>query len=242
MNTIFYLIIALLVLVFLSSCMAENFSNDDDDLDAVIYLNLENRPDRKALIIEELERANIDPKKVHKISSVYIPKNGHKGCVQSHIMALELASLNGWNRVLILEDDATISEPILFKMRLRTLLKTLDEKKWDVLLLGACVKEYDEEYTPVNVDGNSIQKVNAATCGHAYIINGQRYRDKLLSLFKDCNNNMSPEMMNLVNHEPHALDQRWKDFQRRDKWFCLENDIVSQRNIWSTTQNNIYYN
>ena len=56
-----------------------------NQLDAIIYINLENRIDRKDLLLKELEKLNVDMSKVHKVSGIAIPKNGHKGCVQSHI-------------------------------------------------------------------------------------------------------------------------------------------------------------
>lgn len=115
----------------------------------------------------------------------------------------------------------------------------MDEKDWDVLFLGACLKEYDD-HTPIKSNNNTIRKISSATCGHAYIVNGGRYRNKLLDLFKDSNENMSSEKMNKNNFEPHALDQRWKELQRTDNWFCLENDLIIQRDIWSTTQTNNY--
>jgi hypothetical protein len=75
-------------------------------------------------------------KKVHKVSGVYIPKNGHKGCVQSHIIALNMIKMNKWDRVLILEDDAQLDvSPEIFNKLLDETLDYLDTSKsnWNVI-------------------------------------------------------------------------------------------------------------
>ena len=43
--------------------------------------------------MKELEKLNTDMSKVHKVSGVYMPKNGHKGCIQSHILALNMIKM-----------------------------------------------------------------------------------------------------------------------------------------------------
>ena len=122
-------------------------------LDAIIYINLENRQDRKDLLIKELETLNTNMKKVHKVSGVYIPKNGHKGCVQSHIIALNMIKMNKWDRVLILEDDAQLDvSPEIFNKLLDETLDYLDTSKseWNVLMLAASnteIKDEDKQHT-----------------------------------------------------------------------------------------------
>ena len=75
----FFLVIILVILILRKSW--EGFYNDQNGinrLDAIIYINLENRTDRKELFMKELEKLNTNMSKVHKVSGVYIPKNGHK--------------------------------------------------------------------------------------------------------------------------------------------------------------------
>ena len=80
-----------------------------DDIDAFIYINLERREDRKKELLAELEKLGIPSSKIFKVSGVYIPDNGHKGCIQSHILALNMAKLNNWRNVMIMEDDAELT-------------------------------------------------------------------------------------------------------------------------------------
>ena len=37
-------------------------------------------------------------------------------------------------------------------------------------------------------------------------------------------------------YEHWALDQKWAELQNRDNWFCINNDPIKQRAIWSTIQ------
>lgn len=142
-----YLIILILIIILIIIILnkKEYFNNNDnpiDNLDAVIYINLENREDRKKLLLEELAKMNIPDNKIHKVSGVYIPKNGHKGCVQSHITALNIIKMNNWNKVLILEDDAILNvSPEEFKNELIKMFNYIDNNNFDVLMLSSCYEK-----------------------------------------------------------------------------------------------------
>ena len=215
--------------------------------------------------------------KVHKISGVYIPKNGHKGCIQSHILALNMCKLNNWDRVLILEDDAqlTTSPEIFNNIINKTLdyLDTLDATKknsthstqqtsedtqknndlnngWDVIMLATANKiisntttynktlDIDIPITPEQEKETKqtlkLEKITSATTASAYIVKNN-YIDKILNLFKVCNNNMQHGKLSSNNHETYALDQQWFTLQQQDNWFALSQDPIKQREIWSTT-------
>jgi hypothetical protein len=242
-----------------------------NQLDAIIYINLESRADRKELLLKELEKCNVDMSKVHKVSGVAIPKNGHKGCVQSHILALNMIKLNGWKRVLILEDDAELNlNPDYFNAILAESLQKLDEQKsgWNVLMLASANKVlYNTEHknapeddillepisTTVTNTNTTTPKANAskhdlipnkicrlytATTSSAYIINAD-YVDAILALFNTCNKNMEHHKMHQHGFEIWALDQKWAELQKKDKWYCFDNDLIKQRNIWSSIQSGI---
>ena len=112
---IIFFILTITLAILLAYRSWEGFFNETkgiNQLDAIIYINLENRGDRKDLLLKELAALDTNMSKVNKVSGIYIPKNGHKGCLQSHILALNMIKLNKprWNRVLILEDDAELTE------------------------------------------------------------------------------------------------------------------------------------
>lgn len=238
-------------------------------LDAIIYINLENRGDRKDLLLKELESLGIDQSKLHKVSGVFIPKNGHKGCVQSHILALQMIKLNKWKRVLILEDDAQLTiPPSLFNPLIEQSLEILDSSQsgWNVLMLATANKILDNtfrpqsislEYTPEikthettdptttksttnSITEYKLEKIQSATTSSAYIVNGD-YVDTILKLFELCNINMNHGKLSSNNYEHWSLDQRWAEIQDRDRWFALTPDPITQREIWSTIMIESHY-
>ena len=267
---IFFLLVSIVAYLILRHSWESFFTlqNGINRLDAIIYINLENRIDRKDLLMKELEKLNTDMSKVHKVSGVYMPKNGHKGCVQSHILALNMIKMNDWNRVLILEDDAELDmSPELINTIINKSLEELDKQQpdWNVLMLATANKVLDDSHNtnttiktiPIEINSIDIpkegspspsqppssvslkiQKLKTATTASAYIVN-KSYVDTILNLFNHCNTNMSPEKLNGNDFEIWALDQKWFDIQMKDKWYCFDTDIIKQRAIWSTTQSNV---
>jgi len=258
------LVIVLIFLILRRSW--EGFFNEQNGInrvDAIIYINLENRGDRKDVLMKELEKLNANMSKVHKVSGVYIPKNGHKGCIQSHILALNMIKLNKWKRTLILEDDAELDvSPTTFNDLFNKTLDTLDSKypEWDVVMLASANKVLDDktaQSTTIDVVGDTntessaannaaannsssnattqfkIQKLHTATTSSAYVVK-DTYVDNIINLFNSCNDNMVHNKLSGDGFEHWALDQKWADLQRKDNWFILDKDPIKQRAIWST--------
>jgi hypothetical protein len=228
-----------------------------NQMDGIVYINLENRSDRKELLLKELEKLDTDMSKVNKVSGVFIPKNGHKGCVQAHILALNLAKLNKWNMALIMEDDAELNtSPEDFNTIISKTLSELSRKgaNWDVIMLATANKNYKDDKpitftidsvanipestnsseSPSSIEKTiTIKKLKTATTSSAYIIKLQYY-DKLLALFNEGNDNMKGTNLSGENYEYYALDQYWARLQTADNWYCFQDDIIKQRDIWST--------
>ncbi len=77
-----------------------------DAVDAVLYINLANRSDRRNHLIEELERVGVPVDKIHRVGAIKRDP-GALGCTLSHIKAFQMILAEGWERVLVLEDDFT---------------------------------------------------------------------------------------------------------------------------------------
>ena len=242
---VFFALVTMIAILILNKSW-ESFYNEQNGinrLDAIIYINLENRTDRKELLMKDLEKLNTNMNKVYKVSGIFIPKNGHKGCVQSHILALNMIKLNKWKRVLILEDDAEIvMTPEIVNEVINKSLEKLDthHSDWNVLMLGTANKILDNKHKDIDLEIESdndnlrIEKIDFATTGTAYIVK-DTYVDNILNLFNTCNNKMQHNKLTGNNYEFWALDQKWKDLQNKDKWFCINKDPIKQRDIWSTT-------
>ncbi len=232
MNYFLLVIIVLLILhfYFTFQTLAENFFNSYDDIDAFIYINLENREDRKALLLDEFKKLDIPEDKIRKVSGVRIPKNGHKGCIQSHILALEMAKLNNWKTVAIFEDDAELNvEPQVFKDMVK---KAMEQDKWDMIILHGANQSAKENG---DIEGApELHYLKHSTQSTGYIIKHDYY-DKLLNLFIHCNDMMSKDNWEIPGSwEGHALDQQWNKLVERDNWIGFKKNLMRQRDISSS--------
>ena len=214
----------------------ENFQSESstpksfvDTIDKFVYINLDKREDRKTEILRELELLTIPAEKIQRVAGVYIPKNGHKGCIQSHILAIKLAQMNNWSNVAIFEDDAQmVATPTKTITAINDAIAELPSD-WDVLMLATANKK------ETNLsEKKHINKLNASTTSSAYIANS-KYYDKLIKLFEYSNVMMVPDKWGKDNgHEPYALDQKWMELQDQDNWFCAKKDLFKQRDSKST--------
>jgi hypothetical protein len=172
LEVVIFILLACIGIAYITSKTIDNFENTDkpvgiNQMDAIIYINLENRNDRKKLLLNELKKLNTDMTKVNKVTGVFIPKNGHKGCVQAHILALNLAKLNKWDMVLIMEDDAELNtSPEDFNIIVNKTLSELSNKdrKWDVIMLASANKVYkDEEPITFTIESVTNDTSNTST-------------------------------------------------------------------------------
>lgn len=180
-------------------------------IDAIIYINLEHRKDRQLRLLQELTSIEIDSQKIFRVDAVHDILNGHRGCAQSHIKALELAQEKNFSNVLILEDDA------MFIKDRRMLNHILERffcefyKKWDVFFLGAAVFDV----LPTHVD--SFKQVLCAECAHSYVVSSNYYTT-LMRCFSEALHLMH-EDEDFSDSTFKALDQKWKHLQQKDRWF-----------------------
>jgi len=247
---IIFFILVLILVILISKRNWEGFFSEQNGinrLDAIIYINLENRQDRKDLLLKELESLKTNMAKVHKVSGVYMPKNGHKGCIQSHILALNMIKLNKWKRVLILEDDAQLdTDPDTMNNIINQSIDTLDKQNpnWNVIMLATANKvisdenkENSHELEIYESDGKlnpvKMEKLTRATTSSAYIIK-DTYVDAILELFNTCNDKMKHNKLSGNKYEYWALDQKWESLQEKDNWYAISPDPIKQREIWST--------
>jgi len=189
-------------------------------VDKVVYINLEERTDRKESITEQLKYFPQD--KVVRFNAIK-EKPGYVGCSKSHIGALEMAINNNWKNVLIVEDDMIWKD---FNKGYST-LKTLASKPYDVIVLGAPSPDYDKTTLKLN-DGQ--------TCT-AYLVNNHYY-ETLLRNFKE-------SLFHLIEkdiYHEYAIDQWWKKLQKKDNWYIVKPDLCIQKDDYSNIQNgNIKY-
>jgi hypothetical protein len=148
-----------------------------------------------------------------------------------------MAKLNGWNNVMIMEDDAELTvAPEEFKKRFKDILDYLasadNEPAFDVLML-ATANASKSPVDKINNLGDGIVRVSSSTTSSAYVIK-QHYYDKMIALFTYLNGMMDASAWSNSGHEEYALDQNWQAMQKRDMWYGWTNDLIRQRNSTST--------
>ncbi|MGL4398421.1 MAG: glycosyltransferase family 25 protein [Luteolibacter sp.] len=171
-------------------------------IDAVLVINLDHRIERWEAL--RVESAGLIPgEKLHRVSAVLgstIPGFGEApwfgggnraktwgargGCVLAHRRALEMARKAGWERVLILEDDAVFDEE--FSNQLASLEAALFKSKldWDVCYLG-----FTEPHGPYDTlvrlsEARQLARIYGCKCTHAYIVTAP-LRDWILGQLPD---------------------------------------------------------
>lgn len=184
-----------------------------DSIEKIIYINLEDRIDRKKLLLEELSNINnIDDKLIHFNAIKHI--DGNIGCTMSHIKCLEMAIQNNWKNVLILEDDAMFND---YTNGIK-ILDTLINKPHDVILLGGT-------FFYLNAETYKLYKAQTTT---AYLTSSHYY-NTLLSNFKK--GLQSLEQTNIS--QMYCIDVYWQKLQQKDNWYIINPALMIQRKGYS---------
>ncbi len=195
--------------------------------DGIVYINLAIRTDRKKHIEKELKNAGIAPHKIFRIDAHHDELNGCRGCVYSHIKALDFALEKGWKNVLILEDDAVfISEPSSINAYVTHFFDHFKDA-WDVFFLGTQV------HVSIPTDHLSYIKVHFSLRAHAYVVNGPymlKLRDHYLSTYRSMENELF-YLQSINSGTP--LDIRWIDLQVPDRWYVGLDMIAKQKRGYS---------
>lgn len=199
-----------------------------DYFDAIFYINLDHRKDRKENLIQQLEKLNVKKDKIFRIPAVLDPLNGARGCIISHINALDLAIEKNLSNVLILEDDCEFAQSrTTINYLLDYFFKTVIN--WDVFFLG-CGPKIKEKTKYKGVD-----RIIQAYLSHAYAINKHYFE-----ILKRCYERgfTSLEKIPIYNRNyDTTLDREWHSLQKRDKWYMLEKIIAIQANSRSDIDN-----
>jgi GR25 family glycosyltransferase involved in LPS biosynthesis len=139
----------------------------------------------------------------------------------SHLKCLEIAKINNWSHVLIVEDDIKFLKPELFKSQFNLFLSR--HTNWDVVLIsGNNVPPYEK------VDDTCI-KVSSCQTTTGYLIKAH-YFDTLI-------NNYRTGIKNLIEkpsqHVIYAIDKFWFQLQKKDNWYLIIPLSVIQREDYS---------
>lgn len=191
-------------------------TNPFDKIDMIYYINLDKRTDRKADILSELHKMNINPNKIKRISGV-ITKMGCLGCSQAHLNCLKDFKLNNYQTCLIIEDD------FIFKHNKQKTYELLfnfwdSNTMWDVVMFSGNIIKYQQEKP-------NLYKVNDGQTTSGYMVN-KHFVDTLIN-----NYTIGIQELSKYNKPQHnyCLDIHWKKLQPSSKWYIIYPKLGYQR-------------
>lgn len=169
--------------------------------DRIYIINLRHRTDRMDSIQSELSKLNIleyliiDATNLH-INGTTLTKSvlAKISCFHSHIRALRDAYHNGYDRILILEDDIKVTDVISNSEKISGIYDNIKTFDWNILYLGGNVKIHrncdlngyckDVYYSKPTKINDFIYELGE--CGTTHAICYTKYSiNKLMELFLD---------------------------------------------------------
>jgi hypothetical protein len=194
------------------------------DIKHAIYINLDSRTDRRELFEKQFEELHgrypqdFTFVPVARFSAIRDDKNGAIGCTKSHIECIQIAKNNGWDHVLIFEDDALLIHPEVLVHQVSSFLSRFRDE-WDVVLFSG------NNYPPFKIEAPDCFRIaNCQTTG-CYLV-CSRYYDTLLRNFEE---GLVGLTANPGNAPVYACDAYWKRLQRADRWYLITPVCVIQR-------------
>ena len=194
------------------------------DIKHAMYINLDSRNDRRELFEKQFEElTSLYPKDftftpVPRFSAIKDEENGAIGCTKSHIECLRTARDNGWDHILMLEDDALLIHPEILVHQVNSFLSRFRDE-WEVLLFSG------NNFPPFKVEAPDCFRVaNCQTTG-CYLV-CSRYYDKLIRNFEE---GLEGLIANPGNKGAYACDSFWKRLQQQDRWYLITPLCVIQR-------------
>lgn len=134
-----------------------------DFFDAIICINLADRKDKYEYMTTFARRLNIPLTFYHPIRDKI---SGEKGCYESHLKVIKHAWDQGWNNVLILEDDVLESRHFSDQHMNEAIKFMKNDDDWDLFMLGYGVNILK---IPTKISNNIIKHKCYGT--FAYVIN-----------------------------------------------------------------------
>jgi GR25 family glycosyltransferase involved in LPS biosynthesis len=194
----------------------------------VVYINLDERTDRKTHIEKQLRSVGFNNFKRFKAIKT---ANGAIGCTMSHLKCLENARANKLSHLLIFEDDTLFLDPPHFKKQFNKFLSKHND--WDVVLLAG------NNMLPYTKIDDTCIKVTHCQTTTAYLVNAH-YFDTLISNIKT---GLHKLMYDVNNRFLYAIDKYWLTLQKRDNWYLIVPLKVIQKEGYSDIEKkNVNYN
>jgi glycosyl transferase family 25 len=184
-----------------------------NNIDKIIYINLNKRPDRRELIEKQLSDFNLE---YERFEAIEYNGFGIYGCGLSHLSVLKIAKERNYKNILILEDDF---EFIVTKEVFEDNLKQFFESNIDY---NVCMLSYNV-HENLDMENMVVNKVLFAQTASGYLVNSNYY-DKLIELYEYA----MPLLISTKQHWIYSNDVVWRDYQKQDLWYYFKTRLGKQ--------------
>jgi len=194
-------------------------------MDKIIYINMDNRPDRRSALLQEFKRVGFAEDQIIRFPASSYNGCPNSGCLLSHANALEMAYDNGFQNVLILEDDFVFIDDVT---KIHSDIRAFFEMNlsWDVLMFTTC-SPVILEYT-----NDLVSRISSSSNGAGYLVNRSMMLE-LSTLFKS-------NVENLYNSKQHWVYQNdilWKTIMPMSQWYMFNHYLGYQKEGYSDLSN-----
>lgn len=190
-------------------------------IDKIYYINLDKRTDRKELLEKEFDKMQIPKDKIERFPAINNTTAGIIGCNQSHLEILNLALLNNYENVLILEDDF---EFLISREKFYNLLNKFFENykdDYEICYLQYNLKNFEEKDELIG-----LAKKSYTSAG--YLINKRIIKD-----FRDKLEIDTKKLIETGKHWNYAIDVSWHTFQYNRNVYYFKERVGKQRASYS---------
>jgi GR25 family glycosyltransferase involved in LPS biosynthesis len=197
----------------------------DEYFDQIYCINLQSRPDRLAQFINNYD--TLGTTKINIVKAVngkeidpgdWEHSLGALGCRLSHLNIYKEAVRNGYERILVLEDDVVISKK--FREKLSKLL-TCTNNDWDMIYFGG------HHYLQPAVFCNEFTKLKNTLSTHAIALNGRSLK----------------KIISKIENDARWVDSVMADLHPEMKVYGFKKAVAWQRDGFSDiTETEISYN
>lgn len=182
-------------------------------IDAIVYINLDRRTDRRDKIETQLDLFGLS---YERFSAIETPGFGILGCGQSHLAVLKLAKTRGYKNILILEDDF---EFLVSPEEFHHAISCTQSCHFDVCMLSYNLRESEP------IDGSTMfGRVLFAQTASGYIVSSHYY-DDLIHLYEWA----LPLLQTTQQHWIYANDVVWRGSQASGRWLYFLQRLGRQR-------------
>lgn len=210
-------------------------------IDKVVYINLDHREDRRQIMQKLFDEGQIPTEKIHRFSAIKHDV-GICGAGMSHIGVLKLAKQNGWNSILVLEDDVNW---VNFEENYKK-LEDLVSKPFDVCMLGGHYLETDPPKVTVSFFTNSyiVQSHYYDTLLNNYETGLKIKLDKKVPTLPFRTQKQKKDIYNhMVDRDYiHSIDIFWIREQLKDNWVGIIPSMIWQVPSYSDVNNRVMDN